>query len=1128
MKSLPLIFLFFLQTYISASAQPANDQRTASTKIADLLATMPASNKEQLNKNMQTIADLGEKGIVSIISMLSAPGAGDNTSVQYAIGGFSFYVIQPGKEPQRQIAVKSYGTALEKVQDNTNKQFIISQLQLIGKDDAVPFLQKYLSDEKLSGPAARALAQINTPNAQKVLFNSLSNAGSDVILLSIIEALGYVRYKPAVPILISLAETSEGEERKVILYALARTGDPAAKTLLQSAAQNAHYSFDNTEATASYIVYLQQLAINGKKAEADILNKKLLKDATVNNQLQTRIAALKLSVDLNREKALPLLYSSMQDKNIKYRAAALQFAERFQNAATDQQWVKLIGKVSPEAQVQIIEFLGKSQDKNILNALKPFLADKNEEVRIATITGIAKIGQQRSLPLLLNHVKKENANELAASENALLQMPGDSVALIISNKLPEMPPSGKVVLMNVLAARGASFAINRIVDELNSSDTATHNAAVRALSTISTRKDLPGLFSLLNKSQGADTYFFQQAIIHALADVNDTLARAKLVREQMYAQVKDKQWLYYDLLANLGGNESLSALQSAFEDGNGQTKNAAVAALSKVSGMNAARILFHISSSDKTFRDIALAGYIDNIRKSSYPPDQKILMLEDAMELAQTNTQRQEILDEAANSKTFLSMVFAGKYLDDPALQQNAAMSVMNVALSNKAFSGDMVRGLLNKTIEVIKGRDAEYQKQAISKFLFEMPPGDGFVALFNGKDLTGWKGLVGNPIERAKMNRDTLAKKQKRADEVMRDGWSARDGLLIFSGHGENLCTQKLYGDFEMYVDWKITKDGDAGIYLRGSPQVQIWDTSRVDVGAQVGSGGLYNNQKNQSKPLVLADNAIGEWNTFHIIMKGDKVTVYLNGKLVTDNVALENYWDRNLPIFPKEQIELQAHGTYVAYRNIYLKELGGSEAFQLSDEEKKEGFKILFDGTSLDKWTGNKTDYKPDNGELLVNLSSENHGNLFTNEEFGDFVFRFEFQLTPGANNGLGIRAPLEGDIAYTGMELQILDNEASIYKDLHPYQYHGSVYGVIPAKRGFLKPVGEWNYEEVIAKGSRIKVILNGETIVDGDIDEASKNGTMDQKEHPGLKRKSGHIGFLGHGSIVRFRNIRVKEL
>ena len=123
-----------------------------------------------------------------------------------------------------------------------------------------------------------------------------------------------------------------------------------------------------------------------------------------------------------------------------------------------------------------------------------------------------------------------------------------------------------------------------------------------------------------------------------------------------------------------------------------------------------------------------------------------------------------------------------------------------------------------------------------------------------------------------------------------------------------------------------------------------------------------------------------------------------------------------------------------------------------------------------------------------------------------------------------------PTEGDAAYVGMELQILDNDAPIYKNLEPYQYHGSVYGVIPAKRGALKPVGEWNYQEVIAKGNHIKVILNGEVIVDGDIAKASDNGkaTADHKQHPGLLNEKGHIGFLGHGSEVHFRNIRIKEL
>lgn len=408
------------------------------------------------------------------------------------------------------------------------------------------------------------------------------------------------------------------------------------------------------------------------------------------------------------------------------------------------------------------------------------------------------------------------------------------------------------------------------------------------------------------------------------------------------------------------------------------------------------------------------------------------------------------------------------------------------------------------------------------------MPQGKGFVPLFNGKDLTGWKGLVANPIERAKMDAKTLAAAQVKADEEMRAGWSVNDGLLVFNGHGNNLCTDKKYGDFEMYVDWKITPQGDAGIYLRGTPQVQIWDTSRVDVGAQVGSGGLYNNQKNESKPLVLADNAIGDWNTFHIIMVGDLVTVYLNGKLVVNGVPLENYWDRSLPIFPEEQIELQAHGTYVAYRDIYLREIPRPTPYTLTEEEKKEGYKILFDGTSLHEWTGNKTAYTIEDGNIAVYPKRGGNGNLYTKDEYSDFIYRFEFKLTPGANNGVGIRAPLNGDAAYNGMEIQILDNDADIYKDLKPYQYHGSVYGIIPAKRGYLKPVGEWNQEEIEAKGNHIKVTLNGTVILDGDIAEATKNGTADHREHPGLFNKSGHIGFLGHGDILYLRNIRVKDL
>ena len=190
--------------------------------------------------------------------------------------------------------------------------------------------------------------------------------------------------------------------------------------------------------------------------------------------------------------------------------------------------------------------------------------------------------------------------------------------------------------------------------------------------------------------------------------------------------------------------------------------------------------------------------------------------------------------------------------------------------------------------------------------------------------------------------------------------------------------------------------------------------------------------------------------------------------------------------------------------------------------------GFTRLFNGENLEGWVGNKVSYRVENGMILIDPQGDGGGNLYTEKEYGDFIFSFEFKLSPGANNGLGIHAPLEGDAAYVGKELQIIDNRAKKFAELKDYQYHGSVYGVIPARRGFLKPVGEWNKQTVIVNHPKIEVILNGTTILKGDYLEASKDGTLDNREHPGLERSSGHIGFLGHGDVVYFRNIRIKEL
>jgi len=414
--------------------------------------------------------------------------------------------------------------------------------------------------------------------------------------------------------------------------------------------------------------------------------------------------------------------------------------------------------------------------------------------------------------------------------------------------------------------------------------------------------------------------------------------------------------------------------------------------------------------------------------------------------------------------------------------------------------------------------------------------PPKGFVALFNGKDLTGWKGLLkgpyDNPAKRATLAPDETAKLQQEANEDMRAHWSVVDGVLTFDGKGRSLCTAKDYGDFEMLVDWKILKGGDSGIYLRGSPQVQIWDTANRLVGAQVGSGGLYNNQKkeNPSKPTKVADKPIGEWNTFRIFMIGEKVTVMLNDELVVDNVVMENYWERDKPIYPTGQIELQNHGNFLYFRNIYIREIPREKAVNtLTSEEKSQGFTQLFNGADLTGWTGNKEGYPVRDGMIVVDPTQGGGGNLYTDKDYSDFVFRFEFRLTPGANNGIGIRAPATGDSAYAAMEIQILDEDSPRYRGwLKDYQHHGSIYGVVAAKPGHLKPVGEWNSEEITARGKQITVKLNGVTIVDADIEKASTPQTLDHQPHAGLKNTTGRIGFLGHGDQVEFRNLRIKTL
>lgn len=1124
-----LAVFFILQ--IPTFAQD-DKQRSTDTKIADLLALLPAENSDKLHDVYTQLADFTDADITALFQELTPPG-GENAKIEYAVNSYAYHVMLPGKEVQRARFVKGAINALNSVADKDNKGFIINTLINAGKDDAVPALAQYLTDDYLADRAARTLARIKTPAAGEALLNALPQSQGRP-KISIVMALGDASYDQAEQALIPLAKDEDINVRKVAYYSLAQFALPTSAPVFKEGVEKVNYAYDESNVMASYLVFLNNWVIKGDDIEqAERLVKELQKAGR--DQVPIRIAALNILSRIHGAAFTPSLAKASSDRELAFSAAAFKLALPYLDEQTIPLWVKAQRKALPETQAAILQALASTGNETVAPAFQSALKSKHPAVREAAYLGIAKLKGNESLPLLLSALDRAGQEDREAIKEALLTVKADNIAPALVNALPEAAAGNQVMLMEVLANRGASQAFPIVDDLTNSTDTMVRSAAYKTLAHIANEEHFNILLSKLSEDHDQDERtHIQEALIASIQhSENKNQLINELLSEYQKASAVQKS-NYLPIFAGVGEGAALAPIVAEVNNTQAELQDAAIRALASWKDSGALNELVKLSRTleDSEQYDAVLKGLLRIIGSSDLPADQQVLLLRDAMETTKTVAQKRLILRNLDANKTYNALVFAGKYLDDEDLKGAAAMTVLNIALDNPELYGQEIEKILDKTVNTLSGNDSDYLKQALIKHIAELPKGQGYVPLFNGKDLTGWKGLVEDPIKRSKMTAKTLAAAQEKADEEMRNGWFVKDGVLWFNGEGNNIATTKDYGDFEMLVDWKLSpvgKDGDAGIYLRGTPQVQIWDTSRVNVGAQVGSGGLYNNQENESKPLKVADNPLGEWNSFRITMKGDRVTVYLNGELVTDNVVLENYWDRSQPIFPIGQIELQAHGTEVAYRDIYIKEIPRKEVFTLSDQEEKEGFKILFDGTDLEQWTGNTDAYTiSDEGTLAIYPTKGSGGNLYSKEEFSDFVYRLEFRLTPGANNGIGLRAPMEGDAAYTGMEIQVLDDEADIYKNIKPYQFTGSVYGVIPAKAGHLKPVGEWNEKEIYVKGNKIRVTLNGTVIVDGDLAQASQSGTVDGREHPGLKRRSGHLAFLGHGSEVHFRNMRIKEL
>lgn len=1049
-----------------------------------LLKQLPANDATEELLLLDQLVKEGPEEIARIILQLESADTAQVSQAKFVLHGLTRYAARSG---QNEIPVEAFGAVLNAKMSKANKLFVMAELQKIAGVESVPLLAGFLDDEYLCEPACRALVTIGGSPSITVLRNALTN-NTDANRVHIIQALGQLGDPAAGEAIMGFAENRN--LKPVVLRAQSNLAFKPAADLLRSE------SATSPEAAALYVNYASNLA---KSGDIDGLN---ICTSILNGDYppQIRLSALTVLLDQKGEAALDQLTAFVQTAGAKERMGALRAAESLNNDRIDMALIDYAGEANPEVAADILCALTKEDNSGLASSMLRFLVNENAGVRLAAAG---------ALPILWGADYGKNMFYF-------IDFPGSKTT----------PPPGaasvdrqKMVYSNLaddiqlaLARQLADHRIKEALPFFRSQASMPGEiglTGLEAIGNIGDDNDVDLLLPLVISDDSRQARAAQAALATIVEHSPNRRAVNKKIDDYFAGLETGEQEKFLPLYRQIGDNHALARVQSQLASDNGET---AAGLLASWPGVNALPVLVTLAeeSEQPSTKEKLLRGVVRLINQSRIDGIAAFDYCQRLFAAADNSEQKKMVIAQMGKINTPQSLRFLSGLLSDEELGQDAARAITD-ELSTEGdpspaqVAASLIEGSANGPL-----RQSLEQAPLVESKLNKPPR--GFAALFNGRDLSGWKGLVADPPTRAKMTAEELAEAQKKADEEMRKHWKVVDGVLYFDGKGHSLCTNRDYRNFEMLVDWKIEKHGDSGIYLRGSPQVQIWDTADWPEG----SGGLYNNKKNPSHPLAVADKPVGEWNTFRIKMVGERVTVYLNDVLVVDNVVMENYWERDKPIYPTGQIELQAHSTPLYFRNIFIREL----------PDTPEPFSgPLFNGRDLTGWhvvSSNPESWKVEKGILYT--EGKGGGYIYTDREFADFELELEFRLPPNGNSGVGIRTPGSGDPAYVGMEIQVLDDYGDKYTNLKPWQYTGSIYGVQPPSKRVTKNAGQWQTMKIVCKGPKVDVYVNGEHTVDANLIEHMDK----EKGHPGLKRRSGHIGLQNHSTRIEYRNIYLKEL
>ena len=801
------IFLFGILLIVFSPHSYSQDNRTIETKVADLLARLPAYDNEVTAKLMGDMSLLGESGIKAICNQIIPAGTGDDTKPRFAVECYSRFLSGNGKEADIMAWEKNCIEYVNNRKDFGVKDFFMKQLQQIGGDASIEAVKSYIINKEACEPSVAVILAAGGEKAEKALAEALKN--KDITCAaSVMNALASMKSKIAVSEYIEWASGTDFNIKKAAYNALAMSGSPLAYPVLSDVAKNVLYIWEVTGATSSLLNYADMAGKEGDIKTMDKICKLVISKIKEDGAIQNKSAALAIYTRYHMEDAMPLILKAASHPDNQYRTAAMRFSLNIPGPEAVSAWIRYFKKAIPAAKPEIIAMLGVRGDGLALPLINSALSDENMDVRKEAAEAIVKISGKESMNSLINYlISFKTPEDQVIAKQALMTVTNNENAGLLLPVLKEGTPEAKKTVLELLAWNKDNKYFSDVFPFTSSEDEMVKTAAIKSLSGLSGPGNLDELTGLLFKAEKAEHITdLQNAIAVAANKIPDQEKRSEMLVKLLEKGGSSSSKII-PVLSKTGGREALDAVLKAFNSGSTEIRDISFKSLTGWRDYNASSALYEIiASGNKTYEDQAFNGYIRLIRTAELPDEQKLLLLRKLMPFASSSEKKNAIINELGRLKTYPTLFFVSDYLDDPATSSDAARAIMNIALpspnSTNGMYGDIVKKILVKIAVQLSGAESDYNREMVNKYLANMPEEEGFKSMFNGKDLSGWHGLVEDPVKRSKMKSSELAKKQLEADRKVPNNWSVRDGCIWFNGKGDNLCSIKEYGDFEMLVD--------------------------------------------------------------------------------------------------------------------------------------------------------------------------------------------------------------------------------------------------------------------------------------------------------------------------------------